>query len=360
MVWTVIALMTAAAIFAVLWPLARRRRDGGGGSDVEVYRDQLEEIERDQAWGLIGASEADAARIEVSRRLIAAADAAPEAKPAGAAALRRRRVVAATALAAIPIGALSLYLALGSPYLPGQPIASRVASAHRGDDSMAQLFARVEAHLAQNPDDGRGWEVVAPIYMRLGRYRDAVKAREAALRLLGPTADRESDFGEALIAVENGVVTTQAKEAFERALRLDPKALSARYYLGLAAEQDGRKEDAARFWRELLADAPPEAGWIGEVQRSLARVDPSYRAPAPSEEVPDDQAIRGMVQRLADRLRQDGSDVDGWIRLVRSYMVLGEPDKARAAVADARRALANDADKLRRLDEGAKSLGVDG
>jgi cytochrome c-type biogenesis protein CcmH len=366
MVWIVVALMTAAAVFAVLWPLTRRPRDARGGSDVEVYRDQLDEIERDQKWGLIAAREAEAARLEVSRRLISAADAAPETKPEGATSLRRRRLVGATALAAIPIGALSLYLVLGSPDLPGQPLATRAASAHGGDDSMAQLFARVEAHLEQNPDDGRGWEVVAPIYMRLGRYQDAVKAREAALRLLGPTAERESDFGEALIALENGVVTAQAKEAFDRALRLDPKDVSARYYLGLAAEQDGRKEDAARFWRELLADSPPGASWTVQVQRALARVDSSYKAPAGSEAASasaapptpnhDDQQIRGMVERLAQRLRQDGSDVEGWIRLVRSYTVLNDPERAEAAGNDARRALANDPDKLRHLEEGIKEI----
>src|SRR3954463_703312 len=84
MLWLVLALMTAAAIFAVLWPLSRRGALRGG-SDVAVYRDQLDEIERDRVAGLIGEREAEAARIEVSRRLIAAADAdAPAPPPDGA------------------------------------------------------------------------------------------------------------------------------------------------------------------------------------------------------------------------------------------------------------------------------------
>jgi cytochrome c-type biogenesis protein CcmH len=340
------------------------------GNDVAVYKDQLEEIGRDQNWGLIAPTEAEAARVEVSRRLIAAADADAKAEPPSRdASLRGRRLVAVIALAILPICAITIYLAVGSPDLPGQPLASRAAAPQGGEQSVAELFARVERHLEQNPGDGRGWEVVAPIYMRLGRFDDAVKARRNALRLLGASAEREADLGEALVSLANGVVTADAKAAFDHALKLDLKDVTARFYSGLAAEQDNRAEDAARIWRELAADAPEGAGWLASVQRALARVEaPGTAAPrAPGGNdvaaVPPAQQgdmIRAMVERLAARLRRDGSDVDGWIQLVRSYMVLGEADKARAAVADAHRALEGDADKLRRLDEGARSLGVGG
>ena len=361
MIWVVIAGMTGAAILAVLWPLSWRARDGGASNDVAVYKDQLEEIERDQSFGLIGPSEAEAARIEVSRRLIAAADAAAKGEaPAPSGSQRRRRVVAASALVAMPIGAIGLYLALGSPDLPGQPLTARVAQAHGGNASIEQMFAQVEHHLEQNPDDGRGWEVVAPIYMRLGRYDDAVKARRNALRLLGETAERESDLGEALVARENGVVTGEAKAAFDGALRLDSTDVTARFYSGLAAEQDGRKDEAVRIWRALANDAPQDAPWLASVQRALARVDASAAASAPSApEGPTPQQnemIQSMVVRLAARLQQDGSDVDGWIRLVRSYTVLHEADKARAAADDARRALANDPAKLAQLEAGLKDI----
>ena len=369
MLWALIAVMTAAAVMAVLWPLSRRARDLHSGNDVAVYKDQLEEIGRDQNWGLIAPTEAEAARVEVSRRLIAAADADAKAEqPSRDASLRGRRLVAVIALAILPICAITIYLAVGSPDLPGQPLASRAAAPQGGEQSVAELFARVERHLEQNPGDGRGWEVVAPIYMRLGRFDDAVKARRNALRLLGASAEREADLGEALVSLANGVVTADAKAAFDHALKLDLKDVTARFYSGLAAEQDNRAEDAARIWRELAADAPEGAGWLASVQRALARVEaPGTAAPrAPGGNdvaaVPAQQGdmIRAMVERLAARLRRDGSDVDGWIQLVRSYMVLGEADKARAAVADAHRALEGDADKLRRLDEGARSLGVGG
>jgi cytochrome c-type biogenesis protein CcmH len=271
----------------------------------------------------------------------------------------------------LPVGAASLYLMLGSPQLPGQPQAARrdLPAEH---SSIVDLVGRVEAHLEQNPDDGRGWEVVGPVYMRLGRYEDAVTARKNVLRLLGPSAVREADLGEALTAVAGGVVTAEAKQAFDRAVALDPADFRSRYFLGLAAEQDGRPKDAAEIWQKLLASAPAEAGWAGFVRESLARVDPAAAASrsgptaadmAAASEMPADQRntmIRGMVARLADRLKQDGSDVDGWLRLLRAYMVLGDKDQARAAAIDARRALAGEPDKLRRIDAFIKDSGLEG
>jgi len=360
MIWLLIALMTGAAVLAVLWPLSRRARDLRQASDVAVYKDQLEEIERDQSFGLIAPAEADAARVEVSRRLLAADSATRGRKAAVESPPARRRAVAAGALVLVPAGAIAVYLALGSPDLPGAPRASRVAQAHGGDQSIEQMFTRVEQHLAEHPEDGKGWEVVAPIYMRIGRYDDAVKARQNAVRLLGATAERWSDLGEALVALENGVVSANAKQAFENALKIDPKDISARFYTGLAAEQDGRKDDAARIWKGLAADAPPGAQWLAPVQRALARVDPVAAGAAATAQPPPQQneMIRAMVERLAARLQQDGSNVEGWIQLVRSYAVLGDTEKARVAATDARTALANEPEKLARLDAGLKQIAV--
>ena len=376
------ALMTAAAIFAVLWPLARRT-PLRAGSDIAVYRDQLDEIERDRAAGLIGEHEAEAARVEVSRRLIAAADMVASTEPAAGAGWRRR----ATALAALillPLGAAGFYLLLGSPDMTGEsPAAQREVA---GDErSIAELIGRVEARLEQNPEDGRGWEVLGPVYMRLGRYDDAVRARKNALRLLGSTAEREADLGEALTGAANGIVTAAAKDAFDRAVVLEPADVRARYFIGLAAEQDGRPKEAAAIWRGLLEKASADAGWTGFVRQSLARVDPGAAASLPAPAAPNvsgpsapgpsaedvaaaremspeqrDTMVRGMVSRLAERLKQDGSDVEGWLRLLRAYMVLGDKEQARAAAGAARRALANDPEKLRAVDEAIKGLGLEG
>jgi cytochrome c-type biogenesis protein CcmH len=277
--------------------------------------------------------------------------------------------VALAALVLLPVGCAGLYLAFGSPNLPGQPQSARLV-APPGQGTIAELVARIEGHLEQNPEDGRGWEVVAPVYMRLNRYEDAVKARRNALRLLSASATREADLGEALAGVANGIVTAEAKTAFERALAHDPAEFKARYFLGLAAEQDGRRADAAEMWRLLLAEAPPGAAWTEFVKESLARVDPDTAVPGPStddvsaanEMSPEQRSafVRGMVERLADRLTREGSDVEGWLRLLRAYMVLGDADKARVAASDARRALANEPDKLRRVDELVKGLGLGG
>ena len=293
--------------------------------------------------------------------------------------------MALAALLLLPLGAAGLYLTLGSPDLPGGPQAAR-RDAPPEQRSIADLVGRVEAHLEGNPEDGRGWEVIGPVYMRLGRYDDAVKARRNSLRLLGPNAVREADLGEALAGAANGIVTAEAKAAFERALVLDAEDFRARYFLGLAAEQDGRPKDAADIWTRLLAGAPEDAAWIGFVRESLLRVDPNASVPqsGPNAAPPDapkdapgpsaadvaaagqmspeqrETMARGMVARLAERLKQDGSDVEGWLRLLRAYMVLGDKEQARASAGDARRALQGNADGLRRLDEAIKGLGLEG
>lgn len=353
--WLVLVLMTAAAMFAVLWPLARRtplRR----GSDVAVYRDQLDEIQRDRASGLIGDAEAEAARVEVSRRLIAAADAADSERPAEeTATLRHRRVTAIAGLVLLPAGAFALYLALGSPDLPGEPLAARTQTTKDTND-LQTMVAEVENHVAKNPNDGKGWEVLGPVYMRLGRYDDAVRAWRNAIAINGSNAEREANYGEAVVAAANGVVTDEAKAAFDRALKIYPQDVMALFYKGMAADQDGKRAEADKIWNDLIAGAPPNAPWIEVVRHALARNAPAAAATAPAaaaQGAPPDHDVNAMVERLAERLKKDGSDVNGWLQLVRSYRVLGQNDKMQAALADARKALAGDADKLKQFDDGA-------
>jgi cytochrome c-type biogenesis protein CcmH len=372
--WLVFALMTAAAIFAVLWPLSRSTAKRGG-SDVAVYRDQLDEIARDRISGLIGEAESEAAKVEVSRRLLAAAEAEQTERPVIAVSpLWRRRIVALIALILLPAGAAVFYLMLGSPHLPGAPLAER-AQAPRDGRSIEELIAQVEQRAAANPNDGRAWEVLAPVYMRLGRFEDSARAWRNAIRLNGATATRETDYGEALVAAADGMVTADAKAAFDRALALDKDDVKTRFYLGLAADQDGKRAEAEKIWSDLLANAPPDAPWVPMVRQQLARIAPNMTPPnavTPGPSAGDIEAagkmsadeqkqmIGGMVARLADRLKQDGSDIDGWLRLVRAYTVLGERDKAQAAVADAKRALVAEPEKLKRIDDLLKELGLAG
>jgi cytochrome c-type biogenesis protein CcmH len=365
--WFVFALMTVAAIFAVLWPLSRRGRTQPEGSEATVYRDQLAEIGRDVASGLIGPSEAEAARVEISRRLLAAA-AADERAPPAVSNLRLRRTAAMAALVGLPVMALAFYLPLGSPRLGDFPLAERMR-APDPDESLVNLVAQVEAHLEKNPTDGRGWNVVAPVLTKLGRYDDAVRAYRNSITYNGDNAERRADLGEALAGAAGGVVTAEAKAEFERAVAIKPDEAKARYFLGLAAAQDGRNAEAASIWRAMLEQASSDAPWRPLVQDALARVDGAAVPALPSDTVAAakdmnqadrDAMIHTMVDRLATRLKQNGDDVEGWLRLVRAYMVLGDRDRAKGAQADARQAVANDAERLRQLNEGLKNIGLDG
>ncbi|WP_038944280.1 c-type cytochrome biogenesis protein CcmI [Bradyrhizobium japonicum] len=366
--WFVFALMTVAAIFAVLLPLGRSGRAQNQGSEVAVYKDQLAEIERDLAAGLIAAPEAEAARVEISRRLLAAAGSEHASEPTSS--LKWRRAAAVLALAGLPLIAIGVYMPLGSPRLQDFPLAQRERGAGSGM-ALENLVVQVEQHLEKNPTDGRGWNVLAPVLVRLGRFDDAVRAYRNSLTYNGESSERRADLGEAIAAGAGGVVTAEAKTQFERAHGLNADDPKANYFLGLAAEQDGRKDDAANIWRALLAKAPADAPWRPLVQTSLARVggggatmpalsDETVAASKDMNEGDRNAMVRGMVERLATRLKQNGDDVEGWLRLVRAYLVMGDRDKAMGASTDARQAVANDAARLRQLNEGLKTLGLDG
>ncbi|MGY3422533.1 cytochrome c-type biogenesis protein CcmH [Bradyrhizobium sp. F1.13.4] len=344
--WFVFALMTVAAIFAVLLPLGRSGRAQNQGSEVAVYKDQLAEIERDLAAGLIAAPEAEAARVEVSRRLLAAAGSEQAMAPKSS--VKWRRAAAVLALAGLPLVAIGVYVPLGSPRLQDFPLAQRERGSGSGmAQSLENLVVQVEQHLEKNPTDGRGWNVIAPVLERLGRFDDAVRAYRNSLAYNGESAERRSDLGEAMSAAAGGVVTAEAKAEFERAHALSADDPKANYFLGLAAEQDGRKDDAANIWRALLAKAPADAPWRPLVQTSLARVggggatmpalsDETLAASKDMKEGDRNAMVRGMVERLATRLKQNGDDVEGWLRLVRAYLVMGDRDKALGASTDAR------------------------
>lgn len=363
--WFVFALMTAAAVFAVLWPLGRGNASAREGSETVVYKDQLAEVQRDAAAGMIGANEAAAARVEISRRLLAAADA--EAGASSPSSLWFRRAVALIALLGLPLVAIGLYGTFGSPSLGDFPLADRSRAAV-ATASMDKLVSQVENHLEKNPTDGRGWEVLAPVLARIGRYDDAARAWRNAITYNGESASRRADLGEAIAASSGGVVTAAAKAEFDRAIALDPNEVKARYFMGLAAQQDGRKDDAVTIWRGMLESAPADAPWRPLVQEALVRAgvvapklsDDTIAAAKDMTEGDRNTMIRGMVDRLATRLKDNGNDVEGWLRLVRAYMVLGERDKAQAALADARQAVGSDAARLQLLNDGLKSLGLDG
>jgi cytochrome c-type biogenesis protein CcmH len=369
MMWLVFALLTGAAVMAVLLPLAMRgEAKDAGAADIAFFEEQIAEIERERAEGRLDPAEAEAARTEAARRLLRA-EAAPKAIARGS---RKRAVAAAlAAIVAVPLVSLPLYLKLGKLDMPDMPLTARIESApDKGD--LAGAVARIEQHLREHPEDGRGFEVVAPYYLRTGRGEEAVNAYEQALKLLGATAERHANLGQARMIVAEGKVTAAAKRDFEAALALDPDNVMAAYYLGLGAQQAGEKDKAIEIFSKLETGAPADAAYLPSVRKRLAEL---RGAPAPEAQGPAsaqgkaiaampaqqrDAAIRGMVDRLAARLESQGDDVEGWLRLIRAYSVLAEPEKAKKALADARKALAEKRDDVARIEALAKELDIGG
>lgn len=331
--WTVAALLTLVASLAVLAPLARRRNDSSTASrnEIEVYRDQLSEVDRDLKRGLLDPAEAEQARAEIGRRIIKADTADVRGDGRGFTGIGR--VVAAAGVLAVPLISWGVYTALGSPQLPSQPLAQRMIC-DPATSSIEQLVACAERQLAQNPDDRRGWEILAPIYLRTMRYDDAVEAWRNVLRLGGPNPARYANFGEALVYANEGMITAEARKSFDEALRLEPGFSKARFFLAMAKAQEGQSEAATADWQEMVAKQPESDPWRNAAQRML-----NEAAQAGDEGRPDAAQIEQMVAGLDQRLRENPNDAEGWKRLVRSYVVLGKSDKARDALTRAVSAL---------------------
>jgi cytochrome c-type biogenesis protein CcmH len=372
--WTLLALMTAIVAAALLYPLYRRGEalapDNAG--EIEVYRDQMKELDRDRAGGLISAEEAEYARAEIGRRLLAAAgktgdSAADMSRPS----VLRKLAIGMVTIVPPAIG-LCLYIMLGSPGLPDQPLAARLENP--GND-MSLLVAKAERHLAQNPNDGAGWDILAPIYFRTARLGDAELAYRNAIRLIGANGARLSGLGETLVVANDGIVTEDARSAFEEAVRLEPGNVRARFYVGVAQEQAGKAADAKATFEDIAKASPPDAPWMGLINEHIAKNGGQAVAPAapssPGGPTADDVAaaqdmsqgdrqdmIRGMVDSLASKLEADPNNIEGWLRLVRSYMVLGDRDKAEAALKTGLKHFPADGNEGRQLIALAQEIGL--
>jgi cytochrome c-type biogenesis protein CcmH len=378
LLWIAFAVMTAAVLAAVLMPLARpaRPQSSAASGALAVYRHQLDEIEAERARGLVDDKEAAAAKNEVSRRLLASADEIDRATGGSGAMPQSRRAMVLLATAAfVPLLTLAFYLSYGSPGLPSFPVAER-GQLPLGQAQIGDLIAKVEARLREHPEDGEGWDVIAPVYYKLGRFGDAANAYARAARLKGETVRRLAGFAESAVFAADGIVTEEARAAYEKILKLEPGRVEPRFWLALAKEQDGKLADALADYKGLLAEAPASVPWraavesrVAEVSRRLAgaeKVDP--RGPGPTAEdvaaaeklSPDDRArmIAQMVDGLAERLKRDGRDLAGWQRLINAYAVLGREQEARKALAEARSKFPADETALAALAALAKSLGL--
>jgi cytochrome c-type biogenesis protein CcmH len=244
------------------------------------------------------------------------------------------------------------------PDKPAMPLASRerpVADARELD--VAKAIQQIETHLAANPEDGRGHEVVAPVYMRMGRYADAVRAFSVALRVLGPNAGRHTNLGEALVYQANGIVTAEARAAFEAAAGLDPKLVKVRFFLALAAQQDGDKAKAVMLLSALRDDLV-DGDLKDEIGKQLAELGAMPEGGAAVAALPppeQQQAIRSMVEGLAQRLATSGGTAEEWARLIRALIVLNERERAQAILTEARQKFAADPEALKRIDEAGRA-----
>jgi cytochrome c-type biogenesis protein CcmH len=249
---------------------------------------------------------------------------------------------------------MGIYLLYGSPSLPDQPLSARLAP--DGSPPVEMLIAKVEERLRAHPEDGAGWRVVAPVYMRLGRYAEAASAYRKAIELLGETPERLADLGEALTYANDGNVVEEARAAFQKAAAKDPANARAGILLGIALEQDGKLAEAATAYKALIARGLPE-NVSAVVKLRLAAVEARLSGAAP---VSPDQAamVDGMVSRLAERLKTDGSDLDDWLKLMRAYTVLGRRDDAIGALKQAQSQFAGNQDALGQIEQLAKSLGL--
>ncbi|PJI43732.1 MAG: c-type cytochrome biogenesis protein CcmI [Rhizobium sp.] len=352
--WIVSALLTVAVAVALLLPLLK----GASPAPVDdvgeaaVYRDQLKELERDKAAGLISTEDAGYARAEIGRRLLAMSGEGTKTVDA-ARAKGLNALSQAFIILCLPAIALGLYLKTGSPDMPAAPLAARLENP---GNNIELLVAKVERHLAENPNDGSGWDVLAPIYFKMQRLGDAELAFRNAIRLQGTNPARMNGLGEVLMAGNDGIVTDDARAAFEEALRLDAKDPRARFYLALSLEQGGKRPEALADFQALAKDSPADAPWLPLVQQHIAANSggaPVAGMPAEASKAPggptagDVEAaagmsatdrnamIRGMVEGLDAKLKQDPNNFEGWMRLVRSYAMLNEPDKAIAALKSA-------------------------
>ena len=401
------AVLAAGVGLALAGPLLRRNAVPAARAeyDLTVFRDQLQEIERDAAQGLLDAEAAEAARLEVQRRMLAA-DTELQTGTGATGSGGPRRLTAILIGAGVPLAAAALYIMLGSPDQPDQPFAARDLPAEQvaaqttarpePNPEMTAMVGRLAERLTENPDDIEGWLLLGRSYISMERFADALNTFAHARKIADGRVDVDIAYAEALILTGQMKVTDDAAAIF-RAVRdkapFDPKA---RYYLGLKKAQAGDVNGALQDWADLVAISPEEAPWVPVVRQQIARaaeelkidpltitmsedarkllaqqppvlrpstpimrpegddphaghphVDAPASQPGPSREQMEaaqdmtaedrDAMIRGMVDRLANRLKENPDDLAGWTRLERAYRVLGDTAKADAAAAEIKR-----------------------
>ena len=343
--WISAAFLTFCAALCVMIPLWRNPSSSPSNIEFDkaIYKARLAEIEKDVALGRLTQDEGKAAIAEEGRKLISLASQAgtdTQRQPISGWTVKTARFYGVFLL---PLGALAIYLSYGSPDMPGASLASRMAVAPE-QQSIEDLVARAEAHLSKNPQDARGWSVLAPVYSRLGRSEDAVRAWATVYRLAPQTPEIRATLGESMVAAADGVITSDARQLFEAELKDNNASAKARFYLAMGLGQEGRHAEAVAAWQELIKGGSDQSPWMEAARQFLAEsakaanieLAPAIAGPtaeqiqSASEMSAEDrnQMIAGMIDNLAGKLEQDPSNKAGWQQLVRSYIVLGRREDA--------------------------------
>lgn len=401
--WILATCLSVAGVAWMVWPLLRKPRavPTRAEFDIAVYRDQLSEIDRDIARGILSETEGEATRTEVSRRLLTAADGAEIGAPNST---RRSGIVALVMAVALMGGTVALYLDLGAPGEPDNPLSARAdeirpsqAVAERTLDDAgtaplfdpdtvepeyAQMIEQLRNVLASRPDDLRGLRLLANALGRTGDFRAAYAAQAQVLELVddAATAEDYGTYAELMILAVGGYVSPEAEQALASALKRDPKHPVARYYAGLTMAQTNDPRTAYAIWIELLREGPPDAPWVSAIRGQIAGVAqaaglavpdtvaaPPLRGPdaediAAAEDMSDEDRtdmIRGMVDRLGSRLATEGGTASEWAQLIRALGVLGEKERATAILEEARGVFAADQPSMAAINDAAKAAGLD-
>ncbi len=369
--WTIAGLVTLITIGITIYPVFGSGQAPGSALDFdkEVYKARLREIEEERRLGTIDEKRYEYALAEEGRRFLALANtsSAPKSqlflqsgKPA--------QIGAIFVIIVIPAVALGGYYQWGSLNSPDQPLQARLEADPSGQ-SVEILLQRAESQLIKNPDDGRGWLVIAPVYMRLGRSRDAVQAYRNAIRILGPTSELQTSLGEALTVSAGGVVPEEANELFRQASKANPDNIKPLFFIALAFNQAGEFKKAVTAWNDLIAKSPDNAPWlkIARQQLQLAQgklgtklpENPTTRDSENAKQPSVDESqdfINSMVERLAGELEENPLNKPGWQRIIRSYTVLDRKSDALAAINKAQQLFKDDKEFIRELEQNKSVL----
>ena len=333
----------------------------GSWHDRALYKARLAEIELDEQMGRLDAASVAVVKAEEARKLIRLENSAEQLVTSLSP--RTRSIVIAGALLFVPVFSIGFYVLVGESS-PGQVIAKQDASPSSNDPSLSEVIKSAERRLAENPADAKGWILIAPVYLRMGRTEDAVNAYRQALQYSDREPEIVSALAEAMVIMSDGAVNGEALALFEEVLVTDPQNVQAGYYIGLASAQSGQTENARSIWQGIVDRATGEEPWLPRLQNNIAMLsgqDTLSRTPELDESTIDDamqmstsersEMINQMVTSLAERLEDNPDDVAGWERLVRSYLVLGRKEEALSSIAKARGHFPDNQEFLQKLEQ---------